>query len=184
VADHRLSGLLLVGGASRRFGSPKAFARLDGETLAERAWRLLGEACDERLAVGRLAGLPFPSLADEGTGPVAAIAAGLRAARNDLVLVVPVDMPLLGADALRLLARACRQAAVSQGGPLPCAVARGALPAFEGGERRLGAVLDGLDTARVELDPALLANVNTAADLQRVAACRNGVLGLQPRAGR
>ena len=48
-----LTGVLLVGGASTRFGSPKALARFDGETLAERAWRLLGEACDERIAVGK-----------------------------------------------------------------------------------------------------------------------------------
>ena len=64
-----LTGVLLVGGASRRFGSPKALARLDDETLAERAWRTLGEACDERLAVGKAAdelALPFPLL-DDGT---------------------------------------------------------------------------------------------------------------------
>jgi hypothetical protein len=53
VARPRLTGILLVGGASTRFGSPKALATFHGETLAERAWRLLGEACDERLAVGK-----------------------------------------------------------------------------------------------------------------------------------
>ena len=34
--------MLLVGGASTRFGSPKALAQFDGESLAARAWRLLG----------------------------------------------------------------------------------------------------------------------------------------------
>ncbi len=53
VADRALTGVLLVGGASTRFGSPKALAAVDGETLAERAWRLLGDACDERIAVGK-----------------------------------------------------------------------------------------------------------------------------------
>ena len=54
--------MLLVGGASRRFGSPKALARFDGETLAARAWRLLGDACTERIAVGKQAdGLSCPS---------------------------------------------------------------------------------------------------------------------------
>jgi molybdopterin-guanine dinucleotide biosynthesis protein A len=163
VADRELTGILLVGGASSRFGSPKELAEYEGQTLAERAWRLLAEACDERLAVGR-GGLPDP-----GTGPVAAIAAGLRAATNELAVVIPVDMPLLTPDALRLLAQACRDAAIAQHGPLPCAVARRALPAFETGERRLLTVLEGLDTARVELEERLLANVNTPADLDTLA---------------
>jgi molybdopterin-guanine dinucleotide biosynthesis protein A len=170
VADQKLTGILLVGGSSTRFGSPKALARLGGETLAERAWRLVGDVCAERLAAGRGEGLPFPTLADEGTGPVAGIAAGLRAATNEVALVVPVDMPLLTADALRLLADACRDAAVAQTGPLPCALARRTLPAFEAGERRLGTVLEGLDTARVQLDEHLLANVNEPDDLRRIAA--------------
>jgi molybdopterin-guanine dinucleotide biosynthesis protein A len=163
VADQGLSGILLVGGASTRYGSPKELAELEGETLAERAWRLLGEVCDERLAVGR------GGLADPGTGPVAAIAAGLHAAKHELAVVIPVDMPLLTPAALRLLAQACRDAAIAQQGPLPCAVARRTLPSFETGERRLRTVLDGLDTARIELDEALLANVNTPADLDTLA---------------
>jgi molybdopterin-guanine dinucleotide biosynthesis protein A len=161
VADRQLTGILLAGGESRRFGSPKADAVLDGESLRERGWRLLGESCDELLLVGP------GGLADPGTGPVAAIAAGLRKASHDVAVVVPVDMPLLTADALRALAAACRDAAVAQAGPLPCAVARRALPAFESDERRLRAVLDGLDTARVELDERLLLNVNEPADLPR-----------------
>jgi molybdopterin-guanine dinucleotide biosynthesis protein A len=163
VADSGLSGILLVGGASTRFGSPKADARFDGETLRERAWRLLGEVCDERIVVGH------DGLADPGTGPVAAIAVGLRAAKRELAVVVPVDMPLLTVESLRLLADACRDAAVAQAGPLPCAVARRKLAAFETGERRLRSVLDGLDTARVELEGRLLANVNTPADLDTLA---------------
>jgi molybdenum cofactor guanylyltransferase len=163
VADPGLTGILLVGGASRRFGSPKALAELEGETLADRAWRLLGEACEERLAVGP------GGLADPGTGPVAAIAAGLRAASYEVAVVVPVDMPLLTGEALHILADACRDAAVAQHGPLPCAVARRTLPAFETGERRLRTVLGGLDTAHVELEERLLANVNTPEDLDTLA---------------
>jgi molybdopterin-guanine dinucleotide biosynthesis protein A len=163
VADPGLSGILLVGGASTRFGSPKADAPFEGETLRERAWRLLGEVCGERIAVGH------GGLADPGTGPVAAIAVGLRAAKHELAVVVPVDMPLLTAEALRLLADACRDAAMAQAGPLPCAVARRTLTAFETGERRLCTVLDGLDTARVELDERQLVNVNTPADLDTLA---------------
>ena len=167
MADQGLSGILLVGGASSRFGSPKELAELEGETLAERAWRLLGEVCDERIVVGR------DGLADPGTGPVAAIAVGLRAAAHETAVVIPVDMPLLTPRALRLLAEACRDAATAQHGPLPCAVARRTLPAFESGERRLRAVLDGLDTARIELEEQVLANVNDPGDLHKIAAAED-----------
>ena len=160
MADHELTGILLAGGASSRFGSPKELAVVDGETLGDRAWRLLGEACDERVRVGP------GGLDDPGTGPVAAIEAGLRAASHEIAVVIPIDMPRLTAAALRELAGACRDAAVAQNGPLPCAVARRMLPAFETEERRLRAVLAGLDTAQIELDPQLLLNVNTPADVE------------------
>jgi molybdenum cofactor guanylyltransferase len=162
VADHDLTGILLAGGASTRFGSPKELAVFDGETLGDRAWRLLGETCDERIRVGP------GGLDDPGTGPVAAIAAGLRAATHEVVIVIPVDMPRLTTAALHALAIACREAAVAQDGPLPCAVARHALPAFETDERRLRAVLSGLDTASVTLPKEVLANVNVRDDLQRL----------------
>jgi len=102
VADHELTGILLVGGTSRRFGSAKALAELDGETLADRAWRLLGDACDERLAVGGSTALPFPTMPDVmfGGGPLAGIVAGLRIAAHDVAVVIPVDMPLLTVGAL------------------------------------------------------------------------------------
>jgi molybdopterin-guanine dinucleotide biosynthesis protein A len=163
VARRPLTGVLLVGGASARFGSPKDLAQYDGDTLRARAWRLLGDACEERIAVGR------DGLDDPGTGPVAAIAAGLRVASHDVAIIVPVDMPLLTVAALHALADACRDAAVAQLGPLPCAVARSTLSAFETGERRLRTVLAGLDTATVELDERVLVNVNTPAELDTLA---------------
>ncbi len=165
-----VTGVLLVGGASRRFGSPKALAVFRGETLAERAWRLVGEACDERIAVGKPADeleLPFPVL-DDGSpvrAPLAGLVAGLRAATHEICVAVPVDMPLLTAGALRQLASSCLDAAVPQTGPLPGAYHRRALPVLERrlrfGELALAAALDELDTATIELDPALLVNVNS-----------------------
>jgi molybdopterin-guanine dinucleotide biosynthesis protein A len=177
VADHGLTGVLLVGGAGARFGSPKALARLGGETLAERAWRVLGEAGDERIAVGKAADgleLPFPLL-DDGTdvrAPLAGLVAGLQAATHEVVVVLPVDVPLITAAALRELAAACRDAAVTPSGPLPGAYRRTALPALEralaAGRLRLRDALAGLDVAVVELDEALLANVNTPDELRRL----------------
>ena len=178
MASDRLTGVLLVGGASRRFGSPKALARLDEETLADHAWRLLGTVCDERIAVGKAADgleLPFP-VRDDGTSvraPLAGVVAGLRAARHDVCLFLPVDSPLVNEPALRALAEACADAAVPQTGPLPGAYRRSALPALErrlaGGRLALRDALDDLDVRVVELEPALLVNVNTEEDLRSLA---------------
>ena len=99
--------MLLVGGGSTRFGSPKALALLGGETLAERGWRVLGEACDEVIAVGKAAdALPLPlPLVDDGTNdraPVYGVIAGLRAAAHDVAVFLPVDCPLVTPELLRL----------------------------------------------------------------------------------
>jgi molybdopterin-guanine dinucleotide biosynthesis protein A len=179
VADRELTGVLLVGGASSRFGTPKALARLNGETLAARAWRVLGEACDERIAVGKADDgleLGFP-LVDDGTdvrAPIAGVVAGLRAARNELCVFLPVDCPLVTAEALRALGDACRDAAVPPTGPLPGAYWRGILPVLEqrlaSGVLALRDALSELDTVVVELDPALLVNVNSPADLRELSA--------------
>ena len=169
--------MLLVGGASRRFGSPKALARLHGETLAERAWRTLA-AFDERIAVGKRADaleLPFP-VEDDGTDVRAALAglvAGLRLARHDVCVVLPVDVPLVTPEALRALADACADAAVPPTGPLPAAYRRTALPSLERrletGRLALRDALAELDVRVVDLDPALLVNVNTPDDLATAA---------------
>jgi molybdenum cofactor guanylyltransferase len=177
VADRALTGVLLVGGASIRFGSPKALATVGGETLAERAWRLLDETCDERIAVGKRAdALPLPfEVLDDGTdvrAPIAGVVAGLRAARHDVAVVVPVDVPNLTAAAVLDLAAACRDAAVPPGGPLPGAYRRSALPALEqalaAGRLALREAIAELDVAVVELDHAVLVNVNTPADVRRL----------------
>jgi molybdenum cofactor guanylyltransferase len=168
VAD-RLTGVLLVGGASTRFGSPKAFAQLDGETLAERAWRVLGEACEERIAVGKGdEDLPFPVLADgiEERAAIHGLVAGLRAARTEVCVVLPVDTPNMTAAALRSLADACRDAAIPQTGPLPGAYRKTALSALASGELSIRRAIAGLDVAVVELDAELLLNVNTPDDVR------------------
>jgi molybdopterin-guanine dinucleotide biosynthesis protein A/predicted GNAT family N-acyltransferase len=180
MADNGLTGILLVGGASRRFGSSKALAELDGETLAVRAWRTLGNACDERIAVGKRSdGLELPfELVDDATDVRAAIAglvAGLRAASNDICVALPVDVPFMRPAHLRALAGACLDAAVPQTGPLPGAYRTSALPVLErrlqAGELALREALTELDTQIVELDLVALVNLNEPGELDRLQ-CR------------
>jgi molybdopterin-guanine dinucleotide biosynthesis protein A len=177
VADRALTGVLLVGGASRRFGSTKAHARHGGETLAERAWRLLGESCDDRIAVGKRDDplqLPFDVL-DDGSdvrAPIVGVVAGLHAARTEISIVIPVDMPLLTPAALHELAAACRDTAFAQRGPLPGAYRRTVLPALERavaeGRLALWDAVAGLDVATIELPDEVLVNVNTPTDVRRL----------------
>ena len=181
MARRALTGVLLVGGASRRFGSAKGLAELDGETLAARAWRVLGEACTERLAVGKgrdRLELPFPIL-DDGSdvrAPLAGVVAGLRAARHEICVFLPVDCPLVTPDVLRELAEACADAAVPATGPLPGAYRTTVLPVLrrrlERGELALRPALRELETRVVDVDPTLLVNVNSPDDLRALAAAR------------
>ena len=177
MADRaRLTGILLVGGASTRFGSPKALARIDGRTLAEIGWATLA-FCGERIAVGKAAdglALPFPVLDDESDvrAPIAGVVAGLRAAANEACVVLPVDTPRMTPAVLVHLAAAPADVAIPQTGPLPGAYRRGVLPALEAalaaGRLSLRDALVGLDRLVVETDPALLVNVNTPDELARI----------------
>jgi molybdopterin-guanine dinucleotide biosynthesis protein A len=172
-----VAGVLLVGGASRRFGSPKALAVYEGETLAERAHRVLAEAFDRVLVVGKASErleLPFP-IVDDGSdvrAPIVGVAAALREAQAEICVVLPTDMPQVTPVLLRSLAAGAEgaDAAVPQTGPLPGAYRRTALPVLEeriaAGELALHRALAGLETTVVECDEALLTNVNEPADLR------------------
>jgi molybdopterin-guanine dinucleotide biosynthesis protein A len=172
VTRHRrdLTGILLIGGGSARFGSPKAHAVVAGETLAERAWRTLGAACRYRVAVGKGdETLPFPVVADGVTvrAPIYGLAAGLRVAPTDLTVVLPVDCPLITVEALHALADRCLDAAITPAGPLPGAYRKNALRAFDGRELSIRRALTHLAVAVVPLDPGVLLNINTPAELRQ-----------------
>jgi aminoglycoside 6-adenylyltransferase len=172
VADRiAATGVLLVGGASERFGSPKALASFRGETLGERAWRTLSEVCAEVVAVGKAddaLDLPF-SVLDDGSAehaPVFGVLAGLRAATHEMCLVLPVDTPLVTADLLRELLRA---GAVPQTGPLPGVYSKAVLPELESRVAAGELSLRGVNDTVLELDERLLTNVNTRLDLVAAA---------------
>ena len=171
-----VAGALLVGGASTRFGSPKALARYEGETLAERGHRVLAEAFGEVIVVGKAAdGLDLPfEILDDGSdvrASMVGVAAALRLAGAEVVVVLPTDMPLVAAELLRTLADAVEghDAAVPQTGPLPGAYRRTVLPVLErriaSGDFALHAALGELRTRVLQLDEAALRNVNEPGDL-------------------
>jgi len=107
-----IDGLLLAGGHSRRFGSDKRKAQLDGRTLLEIAAGKLARAVSGELmvavGVAALAAIPGGAIAlrDEAAehGPLGGIVAGLRRARTGL-LVLACDLPWVGTATLELLVR-------------------------------------------------------------------------------
>ena len=166
------TGILLVGGASERFGSPKALAQFRGESLAERGWRTLREVCAEVLAVGKASDeseLPF-ELVDDGTderAPVFGVIAGLRAAAYETCILLPVDCILVTPVILRELLDA---GAVPQSGPLPGVYMQTMLPELEArvavGERSLR----GVNTTVLEVEESRLLDVDTPTDLVLAAS--------------
>jgi molybdenum cofactor cytidylyltransferase len=123
----RVAGLLLAAGAGRRFGGPKALARLGAETLVERGIRLLADGgCDPVVVVvgaradevrAAVPGPVVPGLAVRGSvlvveaadwasGMGASLRCGLAALERlpvDACVVALVDQPLVTADAVRRL---------------------------------------------------------------------------------
>jgi molybdopterin-guanine dinucleotide biosynthesis protein A len=172
-----VTGVLLVGGASSRFGSSKALALFEGEELAVRAYRLLEETFGTAIAVGKDdddLDLPFP-VEDDGRDERAAmvgVAAALRLAPTEIAVVLPTDMPFVTGGLLRSLAAAAQRAdaAIVQTGPLPGAYRRSGLrlleTRIERGDLALWAAAEELGARVVEAAPEELRNVNTPADLE------------------
>ena len=95
-------GVVLAGGLSRRFGSPKAFARIGTGYFYERALEALEPFCEEvivvtreelleRFAPGVTTMTDMPEVA--GLGPLAGIFSAMEAVDADSYAVLPCDMP-------------------------------------------------------------------------------------------
>ncbi len=116
IVNKTLIGLVLAGGQSRRMGQDKALMRYQGSTLIEKASSLLKAAgCDEVLISRNAAGFLVDIIED--AGPLG----GVHAAIDDLcnanngsdslieLLVLPVDMPQMTPQLLKLLVSAGRE---------------------------------------------------------------------------
>ena len=110
-------GAILAGGASRRFGAPKALAEVGGRRIVERVRDALMEAGAEVVVIANdaslFADLRLEQRADEvaGMGPLAGIVAAVRWAaerRYAGALCVACDMPFLSAALLRRIPAGAR----------------------------------------------------------------------------
>lgn len=97
-------GILLAGGQSRRFGSPKAFAEFQGHPFYHYSLEALRLYCEEIVIVARpefLEKLPEElHLTTDvemyaGMGPLAGILSGMEAVQAERYVVLPCDMPFI-----------------------------------------------------------------------------------------
>lgn len=104
-----LHGGLLVGGASRRMGRPKALVEVAGTTLAERAAASLAPAVERLVLLGAgpvpnsLGALPRLADAEDAAGPLAGLLAALRSAPQAAWVICPCDLPALTPQAVAWL---------------------------------------------------------------------------------
>jgi molybdenum cofactor guanylyltransferase len=104
-------GVILAGGRSRRFGSPKGFAEVAGQPILHRVRAALSAAVQEVVAIGHdplllAVGLECRPDASPGGGPMAGLQVGLRWAQErglPGVLLAGCDMPFLSPGLLRHL---------------------------------------------------------------------------------
>lgn len=106
-----MTGLILAGGASKRFGTPKHKLMLGGTTLLERAARRMRGLTDRVVIVAGaddvvLPGVPVINDIFSGFGPLGAIHAGLSFT-EDTCAVVGCDMPFFSVELLRFLESEC-----------------------------------------------------------------------------
>jgi molybdopterin-guanine dinucleotide biosynthesis protein A len=190
-------GVVLAGGSSSRMGSDKALLRIGDRPLALVAADALRDGGAERVvAVGgdasALAALGIETIADDhpGQGPLGGIITALRAAPDDVavVMVLPCDMPAIDGASVAAIVAALQ--ATDEGNPvgvaaptvdgrrqiLTAAYRRSLLPileqAFASGERAPRRALDRADIAIVEvvgLDIGRLGDVDRPGDIDRYA---------------
>lgn len=119
MAVVEVAGVVLAAGAGRRFGMPKALVEHQGSLLVERAARVLaaggcapvvvvlGAAAEEVRERADLAGATVVVNPDWETGMGSSLRTALDALTStdaDAAVVLPVDMPGVGAEAVRRVA--------------------------------------------------------------------------------
>jgi molybdopterin-guanine dinucleotide biosynthesis protein A len=185
-------GVVLAGGLGRRLGGDKAIVELEGRPLLLYPVEALHEVCDDVVVVAKRDTL-LPALAgvadlwiepDEPRHPLLGVAHALRLAVGRPVLVVAVDLPLMDAPTLRLIAHADPgDAAVvvprvhGRLQPLCALYTPRALPGLADfdADARTTDIVEGLGIREVQPpDPSAFYNVNRPEDLLQVSVLLKG----------
>jgi molybdenum cofactor guanylyltransferase len=183
-------GVVLAGGAGRRFGGAKPAARLRDRPLTAWVAESLAAVCGEVVVVAKAA-TPLPRLGpglevwrepDAPVHPLAGIVWALERAGGRAVLVCPVDLPFVTEASLRRLLDAPGETAVAQGQPLlgrfgPAALGALQTAVADGWPARVA--IGALGPTVVGVPEPELFNVNTPGDL----AAAEGMASSTPTLG-
>jgi molybdenum cofactor cytidylyltransferase/nicotine blue oxidoreductase len=178
-----VAGLVLAGGSGRRLGRPKALLRREGTLLVEQAVRtvqaagcdpvvvVLGAAADQVQASAELAGATVVVNKAWSTGVASSLRAGLTRAGEagaGAVVVIPVDMPGIGVEAVRRVTTAVNPDA------LVCSTFEGrrSYPVLLGRSHWSGVLM--LASADVGVRPYLLARSSQVTDVACDAVAEPG----------
>ena len=110
----RRAGVILAGGESRRFGTPKAFAQYDGSYFYEQAIKAVAPYVEDLILVSH------PTLTNrfknqslfhvvedvddyKGKGPLAGIYTAMNQVKADWYVIMPCDMPLIDKEMISKL---------------------------------------------------------------------------------
>lgn len=168
----RVLAAILAGGQSRRFGSDKALAMVDGARLIDRVAQVLRPQCDTMVVCGRNdpAFTCLPDWPEPGLGPLGGLNAALRhGAANgfDAVLSASCDVPNLPADLRKQLTGEGATCASEQPviGWWPVSLAEQLEGFLAQGGRALYRFADHVGARQIAFHPPL-ANVNRPEDLK------------------
>ena len=165
-------GAILAGGQSRRFGSDKALAMLDGRPLIAHAIAALAAECSSVVVCGRdwPGHTTLPDRPGPGLGPLAGLCAALHHARmtgHGAVLTSACDLPHLP---LGLLQRLSPGPAIAAGQPTlglwPASLADALEAHLLSGIRSLFSWVEACGVRSVDCGP--LPNINTPEDLAKL----------------
>ena len=183
-----MSGIVLAGGLGRRMGGvDKGLQPLRGKAMVEHVLARLLPQVDEILINANQNAETYAKfghrvIADDiggFAGPLAGLHAGLKAARNPLVVTVPCDSPFLPADLVSRLNREMKDHDISvaktgaQAHPVFALVRKSVLQNLEaflaGGGRKIDAWYSSLKHVEVLFDDEADAfrNINTLEELKR-----------------